>query len=301
MRCFVAVAEELNFRRAAERLNMTQPPLSRQIRLLEHAMGVTLFDRSKRQVMLTPAGANLLVSATEILQRAEFALLSARQAERGELGAVTMGFVPSAGVGFVPDIAAALTREMPDVRFRPAEMMSYEIVEALISGQLDLGLTRSPGRRGELNAQLAVSEPFVLALPAGHRLLTRDEITLFDLDSTDFIAYSSERGGALRKIQDALFANEGISPRIRFELSQTHSILHFVNRGLGIALVPRSSMQLSLDGLRYRPIAIGDRFRSKIYLCSGPKTPSVLLARVVEVMMRALTHPNGHLWSDPPE
>ena len=105
LRCFVAVAEELNFRRAAERLNMTQPPLSRQIRQLKARVGVTLFERINRPVRLTPAGEDFFANAVEMLQRAEFAVLSARQAERGEIGTVALGFVPSAALAFVPRIA----------------------------------------------------------------------------------------------------------------------------------------------------------------------------------------------------
>ncbi|MCB1491215.1 MAG: LysR family transcriptional regulator, partial [Rhodobiaceae bacterium] len=130
LRCFVAVAEELNFRRAAERLAMTQPPLSRQIKLLEHGIGLTLLERSNRAVRLTPAGESFLVSATDLLQRAEHAVLTARQAERGEIGAIAMGFVPSAALEFVPRIVDAMSEKLPQVSFNPTEMMSYEIVEA---------------------------------------------------------------------------------------------------------------------------------------------------------------------------
>ena len=108
LRCFVAVAEELNFRRAAERLNMTQPPLSRQIRLLEDRVGVKLFDRTNRRVRLTSAGEDFFANAIDILQRAEHAVLTARQAERGEIGSVAMGFVPSASLEFIPRIVGAV-------------------------------------------------------------------------------------------------------------------------------------------------------------------------------------------------
>ncbi|MEP2139257.1 MAG: LysR family transcriptional regulator, partial [Erythrobacter sp.] len=124
LRCFVTVAEELNFTRAAQRLNMTQPPLSRQIKLLEAGIGMTLLDRNKRSVRLTPAGATFRAAAIDLLERAEQAVLIARQAERGEGGTITMGFVPSAALEFVPRIVTALKRDLPDVRFTPIEMMS---------------------------------------------------------------------------------------------------------------------------------------------------------------------------------
>ena len=118
-------------------------PLSRQIKLLEHGVGVTLLDRDQSGVRLTPAGNTFLASAVEILQRAEAAILSAQQAERGEIGALAIGFVPSAALDFVPRIVVALKEQLPDVTFTATEMMSYEIVEALQSGQLDIGLTRA--------------------------------------------------------------------------------------------------------------------------------------------------------------
>ena len=288
LRCFVAVSEELNFRRAAERMNMTQPPLSRQIKLLEHALGLSLFDRTNRQVQLTPAGASFLASATEILQRAEHAVLSARQSERGEAGDVAMGFVPSAALEFVPRIVSALRRDLPDVTFKPTEMMSYEIIEALISGQLDFGLTRSSGRHRELDSVRIVSEPFVAAIPKAHRLAGVESLTLADLGGEDFIAYSTERGGFIRDMQSAYFASEGIEPRTVLEVSQTHTVLSLVNRGIGIAFVPSSAQAMRMDNLAYRSVDLPARVRSELFLISGPKRRAALHQNVRDIMMSEL-------------
>jgi len=288
LRCFVAVAEELNFRRAAERLNMTQPPLSRQIRLLEHGIGLTLFDRSTRSVRLTAAGENFFASATELLERAEYAVLSARQAERGEIGTVAMGFVPSAALEFVPRIVVALAERLPGVTFSPTEMMSYEINEALLSGRLDCGLTRTPGRGGELDSRRAVSEPFVLAAPADSLLARAEAPTLADLDGAAFVGYSAERGGYLREIHQRLFATAAIAPRIVQEVSQTHTVLALIDRGIGVGLVPASARAMRLENLVFRDIELPQRFRSDIYLSFGPKRRSLLHRRVKEVILDAL-------------
>lgn len=288
LRCFVAVAEELNFRRAAERMNMTQPPLSRQIKLLEHGLGLTLFDRTNRQVQMTPAGSSFLASATEILQRAEHAVLSARQAERGEAGAVAMGFVPSAALEFVPRIVSSLQRDLPGVTFNPTEMMSYEIIEALISGQLDFGLTRSSGRHGELQSARIVSESFVLAVPATHALACAERPGLADLDGEDFVAYSTERGGFIRDVHSAVFANEGIAPRTVLEVSQTHTVLALVNRGIGLALVPSSAQAMRMDNLVFRSIELPERVRSELFLISGPKARATLHRNVRNIMISEL-------------
>lgn len=151
LRSFVAVAEELNFTRAARRLNMTQPPLSRQIAQLEHAVGVRLLDRTNRSVRLTAAGKRLLVDAVDVLSRVENATLHARQAERGELGAVMLGFVPSASIELIPRVAARVRELLPGVQLTLREMMTYEQIEALLAGTLDIGIFRLPNRPPSTN------------------------------------------------------------------------------------------------------------------------------------------------------
>ena len=294
LRCFVAVAEELNFRRAAERLNMTQPPLSRQIRSLEHGLGVSLFERNNRSVRLTLAGESFLASATDLLERAEYAVLTARQAERGEIGSVAMGFVPSAALEFVPRIVHALAKRLPGVTFRPTEMMSYEILEALPSGRLDLGLTRMPENSREIELQRVVREQLVLAVHASHPLATAARPTLADLDGADFVAYSTDRGGFLREMHLRLFATSGIAPRFVQEVSQTHTVLALVNRGLGAALVPASSQSIRMEDLVYREIDTPRQFSSDLYLAFGPKRRSLLHRRVRDVIVEALAPFGGH-------
>lgn len=288
LRCFLAVAEELNFRRAAARLNMTQPPLSRQIKLLEDRIGITLLDRDNRSVRLTPAGSAFRTAASELLERAQYAVLIARQAERGQAGTVTMGFVPSAGLDFVPRIVSSLKRDMPSVRFNPVEMMSYEITEALMSGRIDLGLTRTTGSHSEIVSTRVVREPFVLACPLGHRLCVEGTADISDIDGEDYIGYSTDRGGYLRDIHSALFATTGIFPRIVQEVSQTQTILSLVNVGLGIALVPRSAMVMQMANLHYRAISIPDQFISTLYLNAAKSRAGLLQKNVRDVILTAM-------------
>ena len=289
LRCFVAVAEELNFRRAAERLNITQPPLSRQIRLLEEGIGMMLFERSNRSVRLTPAGESFMVSAVELLQRAEHAVLTARQAERGEAGAIALGFVPSAGLDFVPRIVDALALSLPDVTFNPTEMMSYEIIEALRSGQLDLGLTRMNDPSSGIESVRVVSERFVLVAPKDHPLATAPDPDIADLDGLNFIGHSSDRGGFLRAVHQRLFAAAGIVPRIVQEVSQTYTIIALVNRGIGIALVPASTRIMQLENVVFRDIELPGHYRSDLYLSHGPRRNSLLHMRVRAAILDALS------------
>lgn len=288
LHCFVAVAEELSFTRAAARLNMTQPPLSRQIRLLEESLGLILLERSNRTVRLTAAGESLLGSATDLLQRADNAALQAQQAARGEVGSIRMGFVPSAALKFVPRIVEVFVRDLPKVQFRPSEMMSYEIIEALRSGALDFGLTRSAGHGNDIVAIPLVKEPLILALPAGHPLATQSEVTLLDLEGAAMIGYSTERGGFLRAVHDRLFAVAGIEPRLVHEVSQTQTMLALVNQNLGLALVPRSSRAQQMENLVFRAIDIPERFSSDIYLCHTARRNSPILQRVLQSVLDAV-------------
>jgi len=288
LRCFVAVATELNFRRAAERMNMTQPPLSRQIKLLEHGVGVTLLDRDQSGVRLTPAGKGFLAAATEILQRAEAAVLSAQQAARGEAGTLAIGFVPSAAIDVIPRIVVALKTALPDVSVTVTELMSYEIVEGLLSGQLDLGLTRANTTRGGIDSLRVISEPFVLALPKGHRLAGHPGLTLAALDGLDMVGYSAERGGVLREILNRAFTAADIRPAIVQEVSQTHAVVALVNGGLGVALVPRSAQGIAMDNVTFAPIDMDGRYRSTLYLNAGPDRDTTLIRRVREIVITAL-------------
>ncbi|MCF2906473.1 LysR family transcriptional regulator [Octadecabacter sp. CECT 8868] len=280
MRCFVAVAEELSFRRAADRMNMTQPPLSRQIKLLEERVNLVLLERSNRHVRLTSAGENFYHSAVDIIQRSEHAVLNARQAERGETGSVAIGFVPSAAFKFMPLIAQRMAVEMPKVTLTPIEMMGYEVIEAQRSGRIDLGLTRMESQRNEIERERVVSEPFILAIPKGHRLTQKTDLTISDFDGEPYIAFTKDRGGYLKETLNALFNASGIVPNTQLETSQTHAVISFVNHGLGFAFVPRSARIIEMPDVVYREIELPAQFRSDMYLVSKSGGGSIVRDRV---------------------
>ena len=142
LRCFVAVGEELHFRRAAERLNMTQPPLSRQIRLLEHQVGTALLERTNRVVRFTAAGRAFFPEAARILRLAEEAAATARRIARAEGGPFAVGFTASFGYGLLPEIVRRLHRRVPGISLTLKEMVTGAQLEALDAGQLDVGLLR---------------------------------------------------------------------------------------------------------------------------------------------------------------
>lgn len=288
LRCFVAVAHELNFRRAADHLNMTQPPLSRQIKLLEHCLGFALFERNNRNVRLTPGGRSLLASALDILQRSEHAVMKARQASQGVAGEIKMGFVPSSAFSFLPPITAIMRAHLPNVEFRPTEMMSYETIEALRSRTIDFGLTRSSGLGADIESIQVVSETFLAALPLNHPLAQRALLRMEDLHEQNFIGYSADRGGQLRTVHRGLFAYTHVEPNVVLEVSQTQTLLAMVNEGLGIGLVPTSSCVQRMENLTYRTIDIPENFRSDLYLCSTTDSNSALHAAVKTLILDLL-------------
>ncbi len=288
LRYFVAVAEELNFRRAARRLNMTQPPLSRHINLLEHAVGVRLFDRTNRSVRLTLAGERFLYDALDILQRAESAMLFARQAERGETGSVILGFVPSATIELVPLIVKHISLALPAVSITPREMMSFEQVEALLAGSLDIGITRLPRSSESLTISRVWSEPFMVAVPKDHALAERDVIRAEDLNGQPMIGYSTERGGFLYEVVSGFMNSAGVSPQIRYSVSQAHTVMSLVDAGLGIGLVPRSNRRICMANTVMREFEQPETFRSDLYMALGPRSANPLVSRVAREIEAAL-------------
>ncbi len=285
LRYFAAVAEELNFRRAATRLNMTQPPLSRHIALLEHSLGTPLFDRTNRSVRLTAAGKRLLIDATDILTRAESAVLAARQAARGAAGSVEIGFVPSACVEVVPRIARRLKTDMPDVILTLREVMTVEGTEALGAGSLDFGIIRLPRENNNLPIEKLWSEPFVLVLPKAHPLLKKDTIDVSDLHKQDFIGYSTERGGFLAEVVQGYLKSRGVTPNEVFAVAQRHTVLALVNEGFGVALVPKSSEHIALPNVEFRDIGLDPQLlHSDLYLAMRPKKPEPLVAAIADLI-----------------
>src|ERR1700745_3715558 len=165
LRCFVTVAEELHFGRAAARLNMTQPPLSRQIQVLEHVIDAPLLERTSRSVKLTPAGRSFLPEARRILKLAETASQVARRIALGKTGSLKIGYTAAASYGFLPDLISACRARLPEVDFSLKEMVSGEQLEALATGQIDAGLLRPPIARPEFATRRVVAAPLLRAIP----------------------------------------------------------------------------------------------------------------------------------------
>ncbi len=256
LRCFVAVAEELHFGRAAARLNMTQPPLSRQIQVLEHILDAALFERTSRSVRLTPAGRSFLPEAKRLLKLAESAALVAKRIASGKAGSIKIGFTAGAAHSFLPALITECRARLPEAELFLKEMVSSDQLEALESGQIDVGLLRPPVARPELDSFRVVSEPLLAALPKGHALARRSGLTIRDFDGEPLVMYAPFESRYFYDLLVTQFAKAKILPHYVQHLSQIHSILALVRAGLGLALVPQSASSLRFRDVVLRPVKL---------------------------------------------
>jgi DNA-binding transcriptional LysR family regulator len=249
LRGFVAVAEELHFGRAAERLNMTQPPLSRQIQKLEKAIGVQLFDRDNRGVALTAAGSAFLADARRLLELAEMAPSLARRISAGSAGSVRIGFTAASTFGLLGALLNEISDALPDVDIDLKEMVTKDQTAALISGEIDLGLARPPFDEEQFDSRLLYREPIMVAVPTGHRLthLTR-EVTAQDLQGEDLIMHSPTDA---RYFYDIVISLVSSHRTFVHTVSQILTMIFLVAAGRGLALVPHSATVLGIDGVEY--------------------------------------------------
>ena len=265
LRCFVALAEELHFGRAAARLHMTQPPLSRQIQLLEHGLGVRLLERTSRSVKLTAAGQVFYRDAVSILRHADQAAQLASRIEKGEAGRVTVGFTAASGYDLLPRIISAAQQALPHIDIVLKEMFSKEQMEGLDSGALDIGFMRPLPHDGSIEQRLLVREPLVLALHASHPLARKKIIRPADLENEAFIMYSPHDGKYFYDLMAGMFAASGVRIRHVQHIGQIHTILGLVRGGVGLAVVPASAMTLPFGDVVFKQLWQSD-IHAELYL-----------------------------------
>ncbi|MFI6307777.1 LysR family transcriptional regulator [Amycolatopsis thailandensis] len=252
---FVAVAEELHYGRAAERLSMTQPPLSRRIQLLERELGVELFDRTHRTVRLTPAGRVFLAEARKILRSSQEATLYVRRAKKGEVGAVTLGFTATAAYSHLERVLAAANTEAQGIDLVLREMVTAAQVEQLLAGGIDLGMVRPPVAGGDIVTLPLWREPLLAALPSAHPLARRKKNPdVRDFDREPFIMYSPSECRYFHDVLVAAFRTARVLPDYTQYASQAHTVLALVKADVGVALVPAAAAALRFEGVVLRPV-----------------------------------------------
>jgi DNA-binding transcriptional LysR family regulator len=257
MRYFLAVAEELNFGRAAEKLGIAQPNLSQQIKALEEIVGASLFDRTQRSVQLTAAGEYFLGEARETLAHAQTALTVARRAGRGEIGQIAVGYVGSATyTGALVSIIGAFREDHPDVDIDLSEMEMQDQLKHIAAGALDIGFIRPPVELPlGIGTSLILQEEIVLAISERHPRAGNEAVRLSELSDETFIIPRHGVNVSFHKhTTDACLA-AGFSPRLGRQAADFVTIVSMVAIGLGVALVPQSCRCLDLPGVRYKRLA----------------------------------------------
>jgi DNA-binding transcriptional LysR family regulator len=253
LRGFVAVADELHFGRAAARLKMTQPPLSRQIQKLERVVGARLLERDNRRVQLTAAGQVFLVEARRLLSLADTAPEVARRVSSGSRGVVRIGFTAASTYGTLGRLLDEIDRGLPDVDLDLSEMVTREQVAALLNEEVDLGLARPPFDAETFGSRLLLREALLVAVPSGSSLAERGRPVLpADLVAERVVMHSPTRA---RYFYDLVVSMVPVaSQNAVHTVSQVLTMLWLVAAGRGLAFVPASAARLPIEGVVFLPL-----------------------------------------------
>jgi DNA-binding transcriptional LysR family regulator len=255
LRCFTVLAEELHFGRAAQRLAMTQPPLSLNIQQLETSVGARLFERNSRGVALTPAGEAFLPRAQALLEQAALASREARDVGQGLAGQLNVGFAGTVLYRGLPQVLSRFGAEHPRLRLVLRELSSSEQLAELLHDRLDLGFVHTPRVPVGFSQILVSSQPFMACLPASHPLAQK---VLLPLERLQGEAFAIVMRAVSPDYHDRILsacADAGFEPEPRFELRHWLSVVSVIAQGLGVGLVPAALQQAGLPGVAFVPLA----------------------------------------------
>jgi len=292
LRYFVTVAEELHFGRAAQRLHLSQPPLSMQIKALEQELGTQLLLRTQRRVELTVAGAVFLDEARDILSRVEQARSAALRAARGEVGELTVGFVTIADYNLLPQALLEFRAQSPGIRLVLREATTDVQLRDLAAERMDVGFLLSPVKDERLDVLPLLREPLMAALPERHPLARgRRPMSLQRLADSPFIMVPRHVAPGLYDDVVSFCRQAGFSPRVEQEAVQMQTIVSLVSAGLGVALIPASLRHIGRTGVAYRELR-EESPRTEIALAWRANDTRPTLQRFVEAV-RQVVAPNS--------
>ena len=256
IRYFIAVAEELNFTRAASRLGIGQPPLSQQIKDLEAELGVMLLRRVPQGAELTEAGRSFLGHGRQAIAASEQAVVAAMRASRGELGQIRLGFTNSAHFNpVVPFVISSFRQRHPELELELAEMNTSDLIDGLSRGTLDCAFSRANlVEDARFNVVRVATEALVAVLPVDHRCSDADPVALVDMAEERFIMKPRSVGPELHKAVMGACRRAGFEPKMHEGAPQLASVITFVAAGLGVSLVPASMQQIRAPGVTYRAL-----------------------------------------------
>ncbi|HWE08835.1 MAG TPA: LysR substrate-binding domain-containing protein [Solirubrobacteraceae bacterium] len=256
LRYFVAVAEELHFRRAAARLHISQPPLSQQIAALEDELGCRLLERTRRRVELTPAGEAFLRDARATLAELDVAVSTARAIDAGQEGVLRVGFVGSALLSIVPSTIQRFRRTRPGIEIELRERSTVEQLRAVSTGLVDVGLVRPPIETDEsLHTEVIRRERTVAAVPEGHPLARLRRVPLRRLATQPLVLFPRRQAPGYHDLLIGRLAATGTTPQVAQYAPEMMTIIGLVAAGIGVSPVPASVAHLAIDGVTYRPLS----------------------------------------------
>ncbi len=255
LRYFLALAEELHFGRAAQRLSITQPPLSLNIQQLEASVGARLFERDSKGVRLTAAGVAFRVSAQALLAKADEARLLAREIEAGSVGRLRVGFVGSVLFRGLPQWLAAFQAEHPRIEVGLSELNSQEQIDALMHDELDLGFVHTQRVPAELQTALVHSDAFMCCVNASHALARRRKVSLLQLRDEPFVLFSRKASPDYYTRIVEMCGAQGFHPKVRHEVRHWLSVVSLVSQGMGVSVVPAPLERAGMAGVAFRPFA----------------------------------------------
>jgi DNA-binding transcriptional LysR family regulator len=253
LRTIAAVADELHFGRAADALGIAQPQVSQRVRKLEDELGLTLFERDNHRVAVTPAGAQVVRHAREVVAAADRLARLADGLREGSTGSVRIGAVGSAFFGAISGVLAPARQALPDVELLVQEMESPEQLDALAAGAIDIGFMRPPAPAG-VTARDVWAEPLVVAVPESSPLTEHAVLSPSDLAGQRVVLFPREAGPGYWDRVAALFVEAGVTLQPVAEAGHVTTLLGLVSLGMGITVVPASMQTVQLPGIGYREL-----------------------------------------------
>ena len=294
LRYFIAVAEKLHFSRAAERLHVSQPPLSQQIKQLEEEVEVRLFDRSKRWVRLTSAGRLFLEHARQVLTQVDSAVLAARRTMRGECVRLSVACTPWADLMAVPRILRRFSKVHPQIQIEIQTLNSVLQLRAIKTRTVDVGFMFPPGADKDLQIERLVAHPLVVALPSNHRLAARAHLSPRDLAGESYVTLAADVAPMYTWPVTAYWEKAGVAMKERLKVDQAHAVIDLVAAGAGFSLVPSSVQEYQKKNIVCRRLVPAPpELELSLAWARGVESPAI--NALLEVACQVVGRPNSRV------